>query len=522
MSLIRAERTPTTGWLIFSFTLLTVLGIWPALTNRQPFFFADTTAYVRGADLAISKVLGDRFATEWSRDQRRTIEIKVPQAAAGQKLNQRAVLVGRSIIYGTLLYVGALTGGMWISIIFQSFVAVCLVFLFTVRVNGLDFRSFLIIFGFLLFASPLPFCVSFLMPDVFAGFLILGFAILAVGWDRLSHLERAFTSVVLLFAVLSHTTQLILLILLTILSVMCLLWIDRSRWVYIRNLVGIAAVCVALAFLWEAAFALGVTRVLGTAPVRPPFLTARLVAMLGEPAVSRVCMSRAFMVCRFQDRFPIDSDTFLWSEDKRSGVFNIADTQTKHALDQEQMRFAMAIIPPNFGHFVVGFLHDSLRQLVFIGLDEYWYSSEGLVFFHDRLPRQDYERMSTTLAARSRGFVLYGRIVLYLSAGLCGGVILALLTGASRSPGFTSGGLIEQVRNWRFATCILLAGITLNAPICGGLSAVNNRYETRVIWLIQLSMAAGVLIVWPQSKFTSWFTRSLDKNASSSSVLLLE
>jgi hypothetical protein len=461
-------------------------------------------------------VLGERFATDWAKDPRRALVIKGPQGApwsgsAVEKPKQRVVLVGRSIIYGALLYVGALSGGMWVPIILQSLIGVCLVFLFTVRVTGLGFPSFLITHVFLLLASPLPFCVSFLMPDVFAGFLILGFAILALGWYQLSILERAFTSAVLLFAVLFHPTHLLLLILLTVLGTGYILWLDRARWPHFRNLVGIAAACVVLALLWEAAFALGVTRVLGTAPVRPPFLTARLVASLGEPAVSRVCMSREFVVCSFQNRFPIDTDTFLWSDDKNRGVFNIADTQTKYALDREQMRFATAIIPSNLSQFAFNVLNDSLHQLTAVGLDEYWYSGEGLVFFQDRLPRQDFERMSSTLAARSRGYILFGRIVLYVSAALSAVAILALLGGALR-PGFTSESLIEKARNWRSATYILLAGILLNAPICAGLSAVNNRYETRVIWLIQLSMATGVLSIWPSSKFALFPARTLEEN----------
>jgi hypothetical protein len=235
--------------------------------------------------------------------------------------------------------------------------------------------------------------------------------------------------------------------------------------------------------------------------------------VLGEPAVERVCASREFIVCRFQNRFPIDTDTFLWSADKNTGVFNIADAQTKHALDHEQMRFAMAIIPPNFERVASSVLLDSTRQLVVIGLDEYWYSPEGLAFFQARLPSHDFERMSTTLAARSRGYILYGRLVLYLSAAVSVLTILALLSGVLRPAGSPSDGAIKQARSWRSATYIILAGVVLNAAICGGLSAVNNRYEARVIWLIQLSMAAGILSIWPQFKFASSFTQSLENNA---------
>jgi hypothetical protein len=506
-----AQGPPAPIRLAFWFAVLALLGIWPALTNGQPFFYADTTAYVRGADLAISKALGRRFATDWSKDQRRAIETQTSAtgsepAAPEQKPAQRVVLAGRSIIYGALLYMGALTGGMWFAIIVQSLIAVYLVFLFTVRILRLDFRYFLVSCGVLLLASPLPFCVSHLMPDVFAGFLILGVAILATGWDRLSKTERAITSAVLLFAVLSHTTHVILLIGLTVLTATYVGLADRSQWVRIRGLVGIGVACALTALLWEVAFSLGVSRALGTPPVRPPFVTAKLVSILGESAVSQACASNEFAVCKFLDRFPVGSyscDSFLWSEDKRTGVFNVADRQTKQVLSEEQMRFAMAIIPANLPRFASGVFHDALRQLTLFGLGEYWYNANALSFFKSRLPSQDFERMTSTLAARSRSYVVFGSTVLYLTAVLSLIVIVVLLSGPLSPTSVASEGGTEQKNVWRAATYVLLAGILLNAIICGGLSDVNNRYEARVIWLIQFSLIAGLCVTRAHLKVSS-------------------
>lgn len=506
-----AQATLAPRQLALWFAILALLGIWPALTNGQPFFYADTTAYVRGADFAISKALGSRFSTNWSKDQRRAIEIQTSvtgsePSAAEQKPAQRVVLAGRSIIYGALLYLGALTGGMWFAIVVQSVVAVYLVFLFIVRTLRLDFRYFLVTCGVLLLASPLPFCVSCLMPDVFAGFLILGVAILATGWGRLSKTERAITSAVLLFAVLSHTTHVILLIGLTVLTATYVGLTDRSKWVHIRWLVGIGVACALTALLWEVAFSFAVTRELGTPPVRPPFVTAKLVSMLSESAVSQACASNEFAVCKFRDRFLVHSnscDSFLWSEDARTGVFNVADRQTKQVLSEEQMRFAVAIIPPNLGRFVSGVFHDSLRQLTHFGLGEYWYNANALSFFKSRLPSQDFERMTSTLAARSRSYVVFGSTVLYLTAVLSVIVIVALLSGALRPTRVASESETEQENVWRAATYVQLAGVLLNAIICGGLSDVNNRYEARVIWLIQFSLIAGICVMRSHLKVAS-------------------
>ena len=50
------------------------------------------------------------------------------------------------------------------------------------------------------------------------------------------------------------------------------------------------------------------------------------------------------------------------------------------------------------------------------------------------------------------------------------------------------------------ATYVLLVGILLNAIICGGFSTVNNRFEARVVWLIQLSAFAGICVMRPHWK----------------------
>jgi len=512
---IRARGLPNRSRIVFWFAVVTLLGIWPALTNGQPFFYLDTPPYVRGADLAISKALGGRFATDWAKDQRRMLqpEASAPThelSAGEQKSGRRWILKGRSIIYGALLYLGEVFGGMWFSTIIQSLTAAYLIFVFIVRTLRLDFRYFLITCGVLFIASPLPFFASFLMPDVFAAFLILGFAILATSWDRLSHVERAITSAVLLFAVLAHTTHFGLLLGLTAMTLgYAVMLADRSQWINIRWLIAVVAACVVITALWEATFSFGVSRAFGSPPIRPPFVTAKLVSMLGKPAVSKACGSNAFVVCRFQDRLPVDSDSFLWSEDERTGIFNVVDVQTKRLLDDEQLRFALAIIPTNLGHFVAGVFLDALRQLTNIGLSEYFYSPSALDFFKDRLPSHDFDRMTLTLAARSDGYVVFGRTVLYVTA-IVGAIGTALLLGGVLRPRTVhSANEIEPGRVWRAATYIQLAGILLNAIICGGLNAVHDRYQARVIWLILLSLITGTYVTKPHRRIALFWKREI-------------
>ncbi len=47
------------GWVTgFALVAAAMALLWPAFYNHQPFFFPDTTAYVRGADAAVFKLTG--------------------------------------------------------------------------------------------------------------------------------------------------------------------------------------------------------------------------------------------------------------------------------------------------------------------------------------------------------------------------------------------------------------------------------------------------------------------------------
>src|SRR5690242_2336735 len=102
---------------------------WVALVNGQPLFMSDSTAYVRGPDFAVVYFLGDKFATALT--QKRTLEGLRPTtndqatkpAAQETRLNSpfdKAILSGRSIYYGALLYLGHLTSYFWLSVFLQG------------------------------------------------------------------------------------------------------------------------------------------------------------------------------------------------------------------------------------------------------------------------------------------------------------------------------------------------------------------------------------------------------------------
>src|SRR5271168_5314737 len=101
--------------------VLTLLLTWPALYNRQPFFYPDTSTYIRGADAGIQHAFGQRSI--WSLPDP-TLGGGTFSGAPHQKslssIADKTVLQGRSPYYGALLYLGELGGNFWLTVVAQA------------------------------------------------------------------------------------------------------------------------------------------------------------------------------------------------------------------------------------------------------------------------------------------------------------------------------------------------------------------------------------------------------------------
>jgi hypothetical protein len=148
-----------------AFCILLLASAWVALVNGQPLFSVDTTAYIRGADFAAVYFLGPKFATSWT--QGRTlqgVEQHQPQNVLGKisggelSLNSpfdKAVMAGRSIYYGGLLYLGHITSKFWLAVFTQAAIFLYLSHTLTIKCLRLSFFSFVCVTAVTLLASPL-------------------------------------------------------------------------------------------------------------------------------------------------------------------------------------------------------------------------------------------------------------------------------------------------------------------------------------------------------------------------------
>ncbi len=106
----------------------TALMLWPALVNKGPFWFFDSSSYIRVADAAVVYVTG--YQSGWSDrlEVARGQDVADSAAKDAAKVEPtRPVLLGRSIYYGFLIFLPILAFGPWGAIVLQAFISVALI-----------------------------------------------------------------------------------------------------------------------------------------------------------------------------------------------------------------------------------------------------------------------------------------------------------------------------------------------------------------------------------------------------------
>lgn len=461
--------------------------LWPAYINGGPFWFPDTSAYIRSADAAIVTLGG--APSEWS-DRLRVgedgpaasqAEPEDVAAMAGELRPSRPVISGRSIYYGFLLALPMRFAGAWGAIAVQAvLVAAILVVCFGIGVRAGLVRSPLLFgagFAAIMIFSPLPFYTSMLMPDVYAGLIILCLSLAIVAWSSLTMLER--TGLVLASGAMAsfHSTNLLLAASLGIGGALLLLP-RKAAW----HPLMIAGPVIAIAVAASTVFNFAVANVLDARPIPPPFLSARLVADgPGTDYLQSECPSDegAWALCRHRDRLPVQSDSLLWSKEPEDGVFQLSSDQDQRRMAREDKRFAMAVL----AHDPLGVIRISFasvaRQFAGFDLENFNFSDERLKGVSAKYPPNILAEIAVTKAmnrSMPTHFTVVSTVILTCaSVVLLAWITLRSMTGTRKLPA-------DVVR----LAVLLILGVVANGVICGGLSGAKSRYQMRLIWLVPL------------------------------------
>lgn len=468
--------------------LLSLVALWPAVINGGPFFMADTPSYIRGAASGFFKLF--HLNSEWANEYLRVYGSSAPGAgetgkvAAGTPAQLPVTLSGRSIFYGVFLYLAHLAGSFWIIIAAQSLLAGACIYLAVDAVSrsmGADMRSSraLLIGLAVLLGTPLAYFAGYLMPDLFGGFALLATATLLFLWDILPRGAKVFWLVLLAYSLLVHNVNLTLITGLLIVAIPLAWW--RKLPLNRVQLLGLGA-CIAAAVIGQAGFGMAVKRMTGAPPVRPPFIAMRLIA--DGPGYSYLrdhCSSQKYIYCRVLSQADPKSDTLLWTKDPRTSLFRGLSPDEQRQSAAEQPRFVRAVAAEHPVEVIGSAIRNSVEQLVRLDLRGFNYSRENRGRFRDTLPPAAFASLTQTKAFQNQMPTAAIELLSLLTAAASTLFFIYFVSAGHRYDGH------QRLR--AFCLCIV-AGIILNAVICGALSGPKGRYEMRLIWVLPLVAGA--------------------------------
>lgn len=462
--------------------------LWPAFWNRGPFVVADTRSYLRGADAAVHKLT--HRSTVWTAPDTPAVEpvsadalhnVAEARTRSLEDIGRKGVVLGRSAYYGLLLYTGTLGAGFWLPLLLQAGAVLLAVWL-TLRALELPAWPCLAWLGLALCLVPAtPFYVSYLLPDLFAGLAVLACAVVLTA-RRLPALDALLWFLLLTAALLFHDSCVLIAAALLALAVAANLL--RRRWANGRG-VGLVLLALIVSAVGQSVVIHGIRKATGEAPLRLPFLAARLVADgPGATYLRATCPGNGFALCAYVNQFPISDSDFLFGAQPGHAVFETAPYAERQAISAQQVRFFLAVLRYDPAGVLKASARGAAEQLVDFRLATFRYdaSTRGIIDRTFPLPVARHIQASAayrgTLPVTALSVVLY----VWVLAALAYLLVLAgrWQTGAARQ------GDLRRLLGW------IAAGIVVNAVVCGALSAVDCRYQARVIWLLPLL----ALLVW--------------------------
>lgn len=473
---------------LLAILIATILLSWPMLLNRQPFLLSDTTNYIRGADAAADRLFGT--STDWSnRFVAEYVKTNVVKRMDNdtKQIERPITLAGRSIYYGAFIYVSERLVDLRFASFIQAFLsALCLLLTLDRFRSRLVIRDLLLCAAVLSTMSSLAYFCSYLMPDIFTGLSLLGVGHLVCRGPRISTIETMFWLTILCLGCLFHSSNILILVILLLL--ISLGWL-RTRFFSLRGL-GLVFAAVLVGVAGEAGFYAAVNHFTGDPPVRPPFLTARLIADgPGRSYLRETCPGSGFALCRHLNSLSAYSDDFLWSESASNGVFSVVPLSERRQISAEQSRFAVSVIETHpvavFHSFLVAITEQARKW----HLPEFNLSPAEASELAAKLPPRVLNEQRNTLAFR-------GAMPVKVTEALSLPTALFALFGLAW---LWLRRKIDCGANVFIAT--LLAGFIVDVIVCGGLSTPHDRYLMRVSWLIPFALfvARGVVKVRPRT-----------------------
>jgi hypothetical protein len=365
------------------------------------------------------------------------------------------------------------------------------------------------------FGAQAWFPAGFVMPDAFAAVALAGVALLIAYADRMSRLEQQAAVLLVAMAAIFHLTHLLTVVAVAGAGVLLAHLLGSGQdWLPRRALVAVAS-ALALVAVLQAAFDMAARAGLGANLKGPPFVMARIIADGPGRLYLRTHCARgaAFAVCAYRDRTFSNSDEFLWSGAPTVGVFQTLPLDQRLKLIDEETRFVAAVALAYPREVLKAVTRNTVAQFALVSPEEAFIDPGET--FKDKLFREAkllevapflhscVERPGSCVPKAPQGLVAALAVITILAS--LGTIAAHGLTAWRRGPASVAAADVEHRRALVFAV-LIVAGLVVNAALCGAISGPHARYQVRVAWL---AVVAAAVLEAAYPIVTSQFSRLL-------------
>ncbi|VXC51728.1 hypothetical protein [Sphingomonas sp. 8AM] len=459
--------------------------MWTGLVNGQPFFFPDSTNYIRAADLAVHLASGRTISTVWTARYAEQLppargtptapptNPEADHSPTANDLKSGLVMSGRSPYIGALIYAGWVLGWFWPFVLLQAVIAYLLIIMVLRRFDLASPGIVTAVVVFLSLTTSLPTYNSMLLADGFASFGMLALALLAIP-GRLPRWQVAFLVAVMVMSAIAHLTHVMMLLGMTATLVLLRLldWLRPPARAWYA-----AAGTIVVAVLALQVTSMATRAAIGRPPQLLPLLTARFYADgPGKQFVDSGCDGKRFEVCRIRIDKPYDNAVWLFSLDPRYGAYMLATPEQRRIMGEQDVAFALAVLRAYPVEQFTASARDTVRQLAWIDYDALNQGCGTGAECWESLPRTVRARFMRTPSGRNAwprdlmNGILYATVIASLLALV---VTMPMLARRDRV-GFV------LMRNLLVITGI---GMLVCCFFGGAVADPQYRYQGRLIWL---------------------------------------
>jgi hypothetical protein len=420
-----------------------LLMIWPALYNGFPLLYPDSMTYLGDGPVLARKIF----------------------------LHQSSNYYGmRSFFYSLGILPFHWNTIAWPIIAAQA--AITAYVLWLVVRSILPHRTascYLVLIAGLSALTSLGWYVSIIMPDILGPVLYLTFYLLVFARETLSRGERLTLCGIACWAVTAHATHMILAFFLCVVLILVLLLQRQLKWRIMRAAGEMGAI-LAIAAVAQLALYGSIYGKLSLNGERPPYLMARLVADgTGGRFLQQHCREVRWMICSRVQNISGDADHFLWDPD---GGWGGASAATQEGMREEEMAFVIATVHAypreQFSKSMAAFW----GQLKTFGIEDLdpstWVTNE----FDEVLPASRAHYLASRQARNALHIEGFTAFQIWVVRSFLVITIALLLVRRYLSPRLIG------------LSIVVIFIVIANAFVTGTMSMVDERYGSRVIWML--------------------------------------